>query len=100
MDGRVSRLEDLAGDARERLARIETKLEQVAHDTGQWKWFLVGAAVTLALAIIGTGVSIQQMTVSTFQAAGQQAQQPTTAPPSVIINVPPGTSQAAPVPHR
>jgi len=90
---RVARLEELSGNARERLARLETKLDHVARDTAQWKWLLIGAGLTIVLAIVGTGILIQKMTVSTFQAAAQQVQ-PQQQP--VIINIPP----TAPAPSR
>ncbi|HSV79061.1 MAG TPA: hypothetical protein VLK85_07610 [Ramlibacter sp.] len=89
---RVARLEELSGNARERLARLETKLDHVARDAAQWKWLLIGAGLTIVLAIVGTGILIQTMTVSTFQAAARQAQPPQQP---VIINVPPPTAPAA-----
>jgi hypothetical protein len=89
MDARVARLEDFAGETRERLARVEVKLDHmefkldhIASEVGQFKWWALGSVVAVVLAAIGTGFAIQQMTVQTFQAAGQQGQQP------IIINVP------------
>jgi len=89
MDARVAKLEDFAGETRERLARVEvkldhmeSKLDHIATDVGQFKWWALGSVVAVVLAVIGTGFAIQQMTVQTFQAAGQQPQQP------IIINVP------------
>jgi len=80
----------------QRLTQVEIKLEHIAHDVGQFKWFLLGAALTMILAVIGTGIAIQQMTVATFQAAGAQANPPQPAAPPIIINVPPALPAAAP----
>jgi hypothetical protein len=92
MDARVARLEDFAGETRERLARVEvkldhmgTKLDHIATDVSQFKWWALGSVLAVVLAVVGTGFSIQQMTVQTIQAAGQQVQ-PTQQP--IIINVP------------
>ena len=97
MDARVAKLEDFAGETRERLARVEvkldhmeSKLDHIASDVGQFKWWALGSVVAVVLAVIGTGFAIQQMTVQTFQAAGQQAQQP------IIINVPSSDKPASP----
>lgn len=90
MEARVAKLEDFAQDTRERLARVETKLDHIEHEVGQTKWWLIGSTLTIILTVIatvvGTGIGIQQMTVATFQAAGQQAA-PSPQPP-IIINVP------------
>lgn len=101
MESRVAKLEEFAGDCRERLARIETKLDQVSHDTGQFKWFMLGAVLTILLTVVATSIAIQQMTVSTFQAAGDHAEktsaavaQPAALPP-IIINVPAAAPAAA-----
>ena len=95
---RIERLEQFASATGERLARIETKLDQVVHDVGQWKWFMLGAVVTIVLAVLGTGIGIQQMTVATFQGAAEQQQRTLGASPTqqqpIIINVPaPATPQ-------
>lgn len=90
MEARIAKLEEFAQDTRERLTRVETKLDHIGHEVGQAKWWLIGATLTIILTVIGTvvgtGIGIQQMTVTTFQAAGQQAQP---APQPIIINVPP-----------
>lgn len=89
MEARIAKLEDFAQDTRERLTRVETKLDHIEQEVGQTKWWLIGATLTIILTVIGTvvgtGIGIQQMTVTTFQAASQQAQ-PTPQP--VVINVP------------
>lgn len=64
MEARIDLLE-------ERLTRVEVKLDHVAHDVGQFKWFLLGGVLTMIVTVIGTSIGIQQMTVSTFQAAAE-----------------------------
>lgn len=103
MEARIAKLEDFAMDTRERLARVETKIDTVAHDVGQFKWWIAGSAVAIILsmiaAVIGTGIGIQQMTVATFQGAAQVAKdaapaaQP--APQPIIINIPPAVASPA-----
>jgi hypothetical protein len=99
MEHRLAQLEAFADDAKQRLVRVETKLDHIDKEVGQVKWWIVAQMVAGMLAVVGTGIAIQQMTVSTFQAAGAQAAQP--APPQmqqpIIINVPPASpAQAAP----
>lgn len=90
MEARVAKLEDFAQDTRERMARVETKLDHIEKEVGQTKWWLIGSTLTIILTVIatvvGTGIGIQQMTVTTFQAAGQQT--PAPQQPPIIINVP------------
>lgn len=97
MEARVAELEDFAQDTRERMARVETKLDHIEKEVSQTKWWLIGSTLTIILTVIatviGTGIGIQQMTVTTFQAAGQQAPAPQPAP--IIINVP-GATPALP----
>lgn len=99
MEPRVAKLEELAQDARERLTRIEATIDHVKHETSQLKWWMAGSAVaiivTVIAAVLGTGVAIQQMTVSTFQAAAQQATTPAAQPAPIIFNFPPGTPAPA-----
>ena len=57
---------------------------------------VLAAVLAIALAVWGTSVSVQQMTVATFQAAAQQPA--TTVPaqaPNIIINVPSSASPPA-----
>ena len=97
MEPRVAALEDFAQDTRERMARVETKLDHIEKEVSQTKWWLIGSTLTIILTVIatviGTGIGIQQMTVTTFQAAGQQAAPP--QPQPIIINVP-GAAPAQP----
>lgn len=85
MEARVTKVEQFAAATSDRLARMETKLDRVVHDVGQWKWFALGAVLTIVLAVLGTGIAIQQMTVTTFQAAAEAARAAapaTQAPPT------------------
>lgn len=79
------------------LARVETKVDHIDREVSNTKWWIAGSTLTIILAVIATvvatGIGIQQMTVTTFQAAGQQAQPP--APPPIIINVPQQTPAPA-----
>jgi len=106
METRVAALETFAKDAGERLVRIETVLSHVEKEVGQFKWWVVGQIVALFLAVIGTGIAIQQMTVASFQGAAQVAKDaaPATAAapqplPPIIINVP-GPSLAPQPAHK
>lgn len=84
MDDRIERLEQFAGETRDRLARVETKLDHIDREVSQFKWWVAGSVVALAVTMFATvwgmGVAIQQMTVSTFQAAAQAAHPPASAP--------------------
>lgn len=92
---RIDKLESFAERTGERLTRVEEKLDHVLKEVGQFKWWLVGAILTIILTVFGTGVAIQQMTVATFQAAGAQANPTPPASPPIIINVP---AQQTPAP--
>lgn len=102
MKARVEKLENFAKEAGERLARVETRLEHIDKEVGNTKWWVAGSTVTIILAmvgtVLGTGVAIQQMTVSTFQAAGQQSAPP--QQPPIIINVPATPSAATSPPAQ
>ncbi|WP_231499213.1 hypothetical protein [Comamonas aquatica] len=110
MDTRITKLENFAEDAKQRLARVETKLDHIDKEVSSFKWWLFGAVLTVVLTVIGTvvgtGVGIQQMTVSTFQAAGAQAQtaSPTPQPTPIVIQIPalpaaPPVQQPVEAPH-
>ena len=53
------------------MEHIQTDLRQTTDKVSALKWWMLGAIVTVLLGIYGTSVSIQQMTVSTFQAGAQ-----------------------------
>ena len=94
---RIIRLEEFADDAKQRLTRVETKLDNIEKEVSNFKWWVVAQIVAAIVTVVGTSIAIQQMTVSTFQAAGAQAQSPQQAStPNIIINVPPSTVPAAP----
>lgn len=101
MEQRLSQLEAFADDAKQRLVRVETKLDHIDREVSQVKWWIVAQILAGLLAVLGTGIAIQQMTVSTFQAAGAQAAQPAPlqAQQPIIITLPP-TSAAPAVPQQ
>lgn len=94
MDQRLNALELRVGSVDERLTRVEIKLDHVAEEVTNVKWYLLGAALTIVVTVIatviGTGVGIQQMTVQTFQAAGQERATPAPAQTvqPIIIQLP------------
>lgn len=96
MEHRVGKLEEFAQEARERLVRVETKLDHIDKEVSQFKWWVAGSAIAIVLAMIaavlGTGVAIQQMTVASFQGAAQVAKDAVPAAPQqqtpIIIQVP------------
>ncbi len=77
-----------------RLSGVEGKLTHIDAEVSNTKWWLLGSVVTILLTtvgtVIGTSIGIQQMTVATFQAAGQQQ----AAQPTVIV-VPQAAAPAA-----
>ena len=93
MEIRVAKLEDFALETRERLTRVEVKLDHIDKEVSNFKWWLVGAILTIMLTVLGTSIGIQQMTVATFQGAAQVAKDaapPAPAQSPIIINVPQG----------
>ncbi|MGC4396023.1 hypothetical protein [Hydrogenophaga sp. T2] len=94
MEARVVKLEEFAQDTRDRLTRIETRLDQTATKAdlseamnGLVKW-VVGTAVGLGVA----GITV--MTFVLNNATPRAATSPN--PPPVIINVPPPAVAASP----
>lgn len=94
MEARVIKLEEFAQDTRDRLARIETKLDAtptkadlVEAMNGQIKWMIVTAV----------GLGVAAITVMTFvlNNATPKAQLQTSQPP-IIINVPAAPAAAPP----
>lgn len=71
MDARVANLEAFAVDAKQRLTRVETKLDHIEREVSQFKWWILAQIVAGILAVLGTGIAIQQMTVTTFEAAAR-----------------------------
>ncbi|WP_303230468.1 hypothetical protein [Comamonas kerstersii] len=100
---RIIKLEEFAEDAKQRLTRVETRLEHIDREVSNVKWWIIGAVLTIVLTtvatVIGTGVGIQQMTVSTFQAAGAQNQPAPAQQQPIIINVPAAAATPAAPPQ-
>lgn len=94
MEARISALETFAQDAKERLTRVELKLDHIEKEVGQVKWWIIAQIVAGIVAVLGTGIAIQQMTVATFQGAAQVAKDASPSAPAaaqqppIIINVP------------
>ena len=98
MEARVTKLEDFAVDTRERLTRIETKLENIVgtmatkaemHDmTAQMVKWIVGTAI---------GLGAVGITAMTFVLNNASPKATTAQPQPIIINVPAqAPPQAAP----
>lgn len=89
IETRLDRVEQRMDSVDQRLGRVEAKVDHMDRELSQVKWYVIGSTLTILLAmvgtVLGTGIAIQQMTVSTFQAASQQAQQPTQQQPTVIV---------------
>jgi hypothetical protein len=89
MEPRIAKLEEFAQDTRERLTRVETKLDHIDKEVSNFKWWVIAQIVAGLLAVLGTGIAIQQMTVASFQGAAQIAKdaapQAPSAPPQIII---------------
>lgn len=90
MEARVTAIENRLDRMDERLTRVEVKIDHIEKEVGQTKWWILGQIVAGLLAVLGTGIAIQQMTVTTFQAAGQDraAQTPAQAVQPIIIQLP------------
>ncbi len=96
MEARIAQLEAFAVEARERLARIEARLEQTAT-----KADLHEQSATMIKWIVGTvsGLGIAGITVMTFvlnNAVPKAPPAPAPAPQPVIIQLPAPAAPAAP----
>lgn len=97
MEARVTAIENHLDRMDERLTRVVVKIDHIEKEVGQTKWWILGQIVAGLLAVLGTSIAIQQMTVTTFQAASEEraAQKPPAAPtPSqtvqpIVIQLPP-----------
>lgn len=78
ISGRLDRIGD-------RLDTISGSVNEVKGSVSGFKWQVFAAAIAVILAVVATGVSIQQMTVSTFQAAGQAGESKTPGQPTIIV---------------
>lgn len=74
-----------------RLDAVLDKLNGIQDSVKNFKWQVLAAAIAIMLAAFGMLFTVQQMTVSTFQAAGQSQQAPAPAQPPTIIVVPSGS---------
>lgn len=97
---RLDRLETFADTAKDRLARMETKLDHIDREVSTVKWWIIAQIAAGVFTVLGTGVAIQQMTVATFQGAAQVAKDSASAAPvpsqqPIIINVPAQPTAAA-----
>lgn len=94
MEQRVSAIENKLAGIDQRLVGVEVKLGHIDTEVTNLKWYLLGAALTVVVTVIatviGTGYGIQQMTVQTFQAAGQEraAPAPAQAVQPIVIQPP------------
>lgn len=99
MENRVAKIEDRLNQLDGRLTRVEVKIDHIDKEVSNFKWWLIGAIITIMLTVLGTSIGIQQMTVATFQGAAQVAKdaapaaQP--APQPIIINIPPAVAAPA-----
>lgn len=85
IEGRLSVVEDRLTRVEVKLDHMDGRLGEIKQELGQMKWWFIGTILTIVLTVLGTGIGIQQMTVTTFQAAAQQGQQP---PAPIVIQVP------------
>jgi hypothetical protein len=98
MEPRIAKLEEFATDARERLVRIETRLDQTATKADLQegllsviKWIVGTAAVLVAMAI----------TVMTFVLNNAVPKAPAAQPAPIIIQVPAApAATVAPPPQK
>lgn len=94
MEARIAKLEDFAQDTRERLVRIETRLDQTAT-----KGDLAEGISSMVKWVVGTGVGlgVAGITVMTFVLNNAAPKVSATAtPPAIIINVPASAPPATP----
>lgn len=75
------------------VGHIQQMLVRMDHGISGFKWQVLAAAVALLAASGGLLFSVQQMTVSTFQAAAATAD--AKAPPPIIMNLPGAASPTA-----
>ena len=93
MEARFANIEGRLDQMDARLIRVEVKLDHIDKEVSNFKWWVIAQIVAGLLAVLGTGIAIQQMTVASFQGAAQVAKDaapPAPAQPPIIINVPQG----------
>jgi hypothetical protein len=82
MEARLAKLEEFAADARERLAKIEVRLDQTAT-----KADIAELTSTMVKWIVGTvsGLGIAGITIMTFVLNNAAPKMPASAPPAPIV---------------
>ena len=92
MEARIAKIENRLDQVDNRLTRVEVNLEHIDKEVSNFKWWVIAQIAAGLLAVLGTGIAIQQMTVAAFQGAAQVAKDAAPAPaqPPIIINVPQG----------
>lgn len=85
---RITRLEVLQEGIREDFADMKQSLQDIRADSRQFKYWLVGTALTLLLGIIAGNYTIVQTTIAAIDAGRETArvQQPSSQP--IIITIP------------
>ena len=96
MEARFAKIETRLDQVDDRLTRVEVKLEHIDKEVSNFKWWVIAQIAAGLLAVLGTGIAIQQMTVASFQGAAQVAKDAAPAPVAqpapqpIIITIPQG----------
>ena len=102
MEARFAKIETRLDQVDDRLTRVEVKLEHIDKEVSNFKWWVIAQIAAGLLAVLGTGIAIQQMTVASFQGAAQVAKDAAPAaqssPQPIVITIP--QSQPAPAPAK
>ena len=102
MEARIAKIETRLDQVDDRLTRVEVKLEHIDKEVSNFKWWVIAQIAAGLLAVLGTGIAIQQMTVASFQGAAQVAKDAAPAaqssPQPIVITIP--QSQPAPAPAK
>lgn len=102
MEARFAKIETRLDQVDDRLTRVEVKLDHIDKEVSNFKWWVIAQIAAGLLAVLGTGIAIQQMTVASFQGAAQVAKDAAPAaqssPQPIVITIP--QSQPAPAPAK
>lgn len=102
MEARIAKIETRLDQVDDRLTRVEVKLDHIDKEVSNFKWWVIAQIAAGLLAVLGTGIAIQQMTVASFQGAAQVAKDAAPAaqssPQPIVITIP--QSQPAPAPAK
>lgn len=63
----AKRIETRLDQVDDRLTRVEVKLDHIDKEVSNFKWWVIAQIAAGLLAVLGTGIAIQQMTVASFQ---------------------------------